>query len=92
MLDAIAILRAANADDSEARDSILDHADTRKLAVVLATLAHTFLTGYAQALGVLPEDLPAAINRQLDAELARQMLDQELGPADALGDGEADGD
>ena len=85
LLDAIAMLRAANAGDAGARDSILDHADTRSLAASLAQLAHTFLAGYAQAAGVPAGQLPAAITAQLDAALSRELLDEELGPADALG-------
>jgi hypothetical protein len=87
LLDAIAMLRAANAGDGEARAAILDHANTRELAASLAALAHTFLVGYAQAFGVPAEELPAAISRQLDAALARQLLDDELGPAEGLDDG-----
>lgn len=85
LLDAIAMLRAANTGDSEARDSIVDHADTRALAVSLARLAHTYLAGAAQMSGVPPEEIPAAINHLLDAALDRELLDAELDTADILG-------
>ena len=85
LLDAIAMLRAASAGDDQARDAILGHADTRALAVSLAQLAHTFLSGCALQAGVAPEELPAAITRLLDAAVDRELLDAELGPADGLG-------
>jgi len=87
ILDAFALLRARNAGDDETFDSVLGHANTRNLAATLAGLAHSLLAAYARQLGVPPDQLPAAIEYQLDAGLARELLDDELGPADALAGG-----